>query len=135
MITWVPWAGITSKHLEWIARSMLVSPEDVRPDEEEFLMDLKLGRKQLFEWPTGMVVVAVRDKRLVLWGFGSDPNLSMETCRLLADDLKRLAADWQCHTIETLCFDSRFTSVIRHLGGRVESTTLVMDVEPQDERK
>lgn len=134
MLQYVPWDDFDQRHIVWLANSLLACPADIRLSEHEILDDVRLGKKRLFEWPKGMVLVGTRDNRLVLWGFGSAPGLSMEECRLLATDLKRLAADWQCDTIETLCFDTRFASVITHLGGRVESMTLVLDVEPEDGR-
>lgn len=128
MLQYVPWEALNQKHLVWLANSMLAAPESARLDINPLMNRLRDGIYRLFEFSGGCLLVGVRGSRLTLQAFCTDPGINMDLCRVLAADLKRLAADWQCDAIETICFDPRFASVIKHLGGRVESQTLVMEV-------
>jgi hypothetical protein len=81
----------------------------------------------LFEFPGGSMLVEKIDNRLHLTAFSSDAAL--KNAAPLLEDVKRLAADWQCDTIETTVFDPRLASVICKLGGRVESQTVILSAE------
>lgn len=127
MITYVPFEKVTQRHLVWLANSLLAAPADNRPSAEDLSRAIFLETMRLFAWPSGCVLVGQSEKRLVLHAFGCDKLAGVPGP--LTADLKRLAADWQCDTIETTCFDSRLASVIQKLGGRVESQTLTLAVE------
>ena len=127
MIQHVPFEAVDQRHIVGLANSLLAAPADNRPEPEEFLRAVMLGTMRLFEWDGGMALVGVRDNRLVLYAFSADSIFF--SARRLAEDLKRLAADWECDTIETTCFDPRLTCVIKRLGGRVESMTITLAAE------
>jgi len=129
MMRHVPFNTLGLTHLEAIAHSLLAAPEEVRPDD--ILKNAQLGATQFYEWDCGLIGCSKRGNRLVLDVFSCLPGISMEACRSLATDLKKLAADWLCDTIETTVFDPHFASVIQHLGGRVEQWVLTMPVEPE----
>lgn len=127
MIRYIPFEDVTPQHLLWLAQSLISAPESQRPDAETFSRAIFLGTMRLFGWDTGCVLVGQRDSRLILYAFGCDKLAGIPAP--LTADLKRLAADWQCDTIETTCFDPRLASVIQKLGGRVESQVLTLAVE------
>lgn len=128
MLTFVPWEDVDQRHIVWLANSLLAAPIDERPESADFLRAVMTGTMRLFEFPQGCIFVSASDGILMLQAFCTDPGISMEACRNLRADLFRLAADWQCHTIKTICFDTRFASVIKHLGGQVQSQTLILEV-------
>lgn len=127
MLEHVPCEQITSAHLAWLAASLLSAPLDNRPTAEDLTRAIWLGTMRLFEWDGGCVLVGQSQNRLVVHAFGCDKLVGIPAP--LTADLKKLAADWQCDTIETTCFDTRLASVIQRLGGRVESQTLTLAVE------
>lgn len=127
MIKYVDFEDLDEKHLDWIAESVLAQPEDIRANSSDFLRAIKDEKMRMFDWDDGCLLVGVTRNRLILYAFCC--HALLKQAEQLAEDLKRLAADWECDTIETTCFDTRLTSVIKKLGGRVESTTLVLPVE------
>lgn len=131
MIRHVPFADLTEQHLTWLAESMLAAPEEQRPEAEDFARGVMLETMRLFEFAGGLLVVSVDGKRLKLEALRCR-HLDAKTAVALAAALRRLAADWECDTIETIVFDSRLAFVIERLGGRVESWTMVLPVEKSD---
>jgi hypothetical protein len=127
MLQFVPPESFAQRHLIGLARSLLAAPADTRYDVDFIIEAVTRGTMRLFDWPNGLVLVSKRGQRLVLEGLHATQLL--KDAVPLTDDLKRLAADWQCDTIETTCFDKRLTCVIEKLGGRVESRTLTLAVE------
>jgi hypothetical protein len=127
MLRFVDSADFQQRHLVGLANSLLAAPADTRYDVDYIIEALTRGTMRLFDWPNGLVLVSKRGQRLVLEGLWATRLL--KDAITLADDLKRLAADWQCDTIETTCFDKRLARVIEKLGGRVESRTLTLAVE------
>lgn len=127
MIRHVPFSDLNEQHLDWIAESVLVQPEEIRASSADFLRAIMQEKLRLFDWESGCLIVGIHEHRLILHALCCHDLLH---CAVqLADDLKRLAADWECDAVETTCFDTRLTSVIEKLGGRVESVTLVLPVE------
>lgn len=131
MLMHVPFIEIGERHLEGIAKCLELRPPSEQTWGTLVLMELHAGTMHLFDWTTGFIVAAKRSTRLTMEAFCA-PEISMEECRNLVSDLKRLAADWQCDTIETMVYDSRLTSVIHHLGGEIESWVMVLPVEPEN---
>lgn len=127
MIRFVPFADLNQDHLTWIAESALAPPVESRVDASDFLRALMQGTMRLFDWDDGCIVVGKREKRLVIYAFACH-NLVKRLPPLL-DDMRRLAADWECDAIETTCFDSRMTSAIKKIGAVTESTTIVLPLE------
>ena len=132
MLVFVPFDSITDQHLRWIAESLTTCPEFHRPDGEEMLRAVESGASKVFAWDEGLLVVSVEEhntsheRRLMIeaWaGQGASFRLAE-----LADDLRRIAAEWQCDTIETLAFDLRLSSAICRIGGRVESVCITLPV-------
>lgn len=125
---------MTDRHLEALARSLLEAPEDERDSPKEILQLIKAGTSQLFETPDGLYLCRKVGNLLWLDALCCYEQVAgvRETCNRFAtflEDLRQLAADWQCDKIKTCAFDSRITSVIQHLGGRVESWTLTLALE------
>lgn len=126
MIRHVPFEDVGERHLEWIVASCVAAPEAVRPSASDFLRALMLETMRLFEWDDGCVILGAREGRLVIWAFGCN---KLTAPRTLREDLRRLATDWECDTIETTVFDTRLASAITKLGARVESITLTLGVD------
>lgn len=129
MIRYVSFEDVNERHVVHLANSLLGAPTDQRPDTEDLLRGIQTGSMRLFDWDDGVVLVSQRDGRLLMLSFSCAEGQLFKTAEPLAADLKKLAADWQCDTIETTCFDPRLASVIEKLGGRVESLTLTLAVE------
>ena len=127
MIMFVPFESIEQRHIVGLVNSAFAAPADNRMDLNQILKEIKDGTMRLFDWPHGIVLVSKNFNRLTIWALATN-NLIKDGPQL-TDDLKRLAAEWECDTIQTTCFDPRLTSVIQKLGGRVESTTLTLAVE------
>lgn len=128
MIRWVPFKEINAWHLRQIATSLLVAPEPVRPDERDFIQQLAAGSMRLFEFDNGIIVVHTENGRLVVDAM----SCSIWQRKALADDLRRLAADWLCDTIQTTVFDRRLADGIVKVGGRIESYDLILDAGISD---
>ena len=127
MIRFVAFADLGESQLKMLAESINSAHPDNRPDGKEFLRIAAEGKAHFFEWDNGFALLGRRDNRLLLLAFRSR-SLLKELPEFVSD-LKRLAADWQCDTIETTCFEPRLTSVIQKLGGHVESVTLTLATE------
>jgi hypothetical protein len=127
MIRHVAFEDLNEQHLSWIAESILVPPPEMRVEAADFLRAIQQEGMRLFDWEDGCCVVGVRDGRLVLFAFCCH-NL-IKRLPVLVADMQRLATEWQCHAIETTCFNRQLTSAIQKLGASVESTTLVLPVE------
>ena len=124
MLSYVPIDAIRGRHLHALAESLNACPAAVRPSAKEMIEDLHANRTMLFETEEGIVVLSKQDNRLCI----DAATTTAWRCNKLAADLKRLAAEWQCDTIETTVFDSRLAAAILRVGAQVESTTLVLAV-------
>lgn len=127
MIRYVAFEDIDQRHIVGLANSLLAAPADNRVEPDDFVRAIMLGTMRLFEWDGGLILIGARDNRMMIWALCTT-HLPRDAAQL-AEDLKRLATDWQCDTIETTVFDPRLTCVIEKLGGRVESITLTLAVE------
>jgi hypothetical protein len=125
MLSYVPLSAIDDKHLECILRSVDKCPEAIQVPAKEILEGIAAGTYTLFDWDGGCIVVGTHDKRLEIVAFSGGIFLRQD----LAADLKRLAADWECDTIETRVFDPRLASAITKIGGQVESYMLTLAVK------
>lgn len=72
------------------------------------------GRWKVFRVPTGVIAVSVG-------GVGKARKLTIEALNIdgfgwmmrgLRDAMDRLATDWGCHTVETICFDKRLAAAM-----------------------
>lgn len=124
----IPFDEIEDRHVAWLAASLLAAPEDDRPEASDLLRSVMLDHSGLFEFDGGVVLVTKIDNRLRVDGFGCDTIRGVP--KMLTQHLRELAAANECDTIVTFCYDRRLASVIKHLGGCVESVTLVLPVEP-----
>lgn len=127
MLRYVPFEQIGARHIEGLVKSLNAAPECARPDAKEWLADIQAGRKTLFEWDEGIAVCGARPPRLVL--FACSTTDLIHTILPFVEDLKRIAAEWQCDTIETIVFDPRLASCIKKLGGALESQLMTLPVE------
>jgi len=125
MIIWVPFDNIGLKQINSLAKSLIVAPEAVRLDAMDLMNGLANGNMRMFEWDGGLFVVHRDGKRLVIDAM----DASIWQRRTLADELKRLAADWACDTVQTTVFDRRLADAIVGIGGKVESYDVVLEVE------
>jgi hypothetical protein len=130
----IPFDQIAERELRLLARSVLEAPADERDSPQEMLSLIKSGVSHLFTIDDGIVLCRKVDKTLML------DALCCETSTLgfaeaarrysgLAEDLQKLAAEWECDKIKTVVYTDRLASVIQHLGGRVESRTMTLAVE------
>lgn len=128
MLTYVPFEELDYLHLEQIAKSLLVAPPEVRAKE----LLPRLQRKDLacFTWPDGLMLIGKLDNRLLIEAMSA----SIWGRQDLAKDLRRLAADWECDTIQTTVFDSRLASAIVKVGGQIESYDMILPVGTDDEQ-
>lgn len=125
MLTYVPFDELTGEHLRYIAEGIQPLPEAIRPSAQDIMGDLQTGHLTAFEFPGGLIVVKTYCKRLDVRAFSGPVFLRAD----LAADLKRLAADWECDTIETMVYDPRLASAIEKVGGHVESWTVTLAVK------
>lgn len=127
MLQYVPFEQLTSDHITRLAKSLMAAPEHARPLASEYLISMKERKMLLFEWPEGIALVGQRGNRLVLYACQCDDLI--HTILPFVADLKKIAAEWQCDTIETIVFDPRLASAIRKLGGALESQLMTLPVE------
>lgn len=127
MLIYVPFEDIGPKQIERLAKSLLAAPAESRPTPGEYITSIRDGTRTLFEWDKGIALVGQRGQRLVLYACQCD-DLLHEVLPFV-EDLKKIAAEWECHTIETIVFDPRLASVIRKLGGALESQLMTLPVE------
>lgn len=121
---------LTDRHVIAISASVNAAPLRHRPDPADVLRAIVLGSARCFEFgDNGVIVVSTPgDARLRIDAFSG----KIFSRRALADDLRRLAADWECDTIETFVFDPRLASAITGIGGRVEAFSVALPVEQSD---
>lgn len=131
MIRWIPPSLINQRHLQAIASSLHVCPEDARHDPVEFAQGLNAGHYRLFEYEHGIFVVHRENNRLVIDAM----EASIWNRNSLALVIKQLAADWLCDKVQTTVFDKRLADAIVSIGGVVESYDLVLDVGTDDEQQ
>lgn len=124
MIRWVPFEQIGLRQLTEIAKALLAQPEHCRLDKADIIDKLEAGVWRLFEWDDGLFIVHQEDSQLVIDAM----TASIWHRGLLADDLKRLAADWLCDTVKTTVFDKRLADAIVKIGGRIESYDVILPV-------
>lgn len=124
MIRWVPFEQIGIRQLTEIAKSLLAQPEHCRLDKADIIDKLEAGFWRLFEWDDGLFIVHTDNGQLVIDAM----TASIWHRSLLADDLKRLAADWLCDTVKTTVFDKRLADAIVKIGGRIESYDVILPV-------
>lgn len=124
-----PWA-IEEQHLRLLLAG-LVAPLAVRPDPHDILRRVHAKQAQMYTFPQGLLVLEVHErednKALLITAFAG-PSAVFKR-RALAQDLRRLAADWRCDTIETTVFDRRLSDAICSIGGKIESITVTLGVK------
>lgn len=125
----MPFAEINARHLKQIAEVLQAQPVAVRHTERDFIQLLAAGRIRLFEFDEGIVCCHQDSGRLVIDATSCG---KLGLAWKLLPDLKRLAADWLCDTIQTTVFKKQLADAIVKLGGRIESYDLVLDVEATD---
>lgn len=130
MLRFVPFPEIDGVHLKMLAESLNACPEFHRPLGSDVIEDLQAGRAKMFEFDGGILVLSVEEhnltkqRRLMIDAWSGDGSIFHRV--EAANDLRRIAADWQCDVIETLVFDLRLASAICSIGGRVESVCVTL---------
>lgn len=129
--------SIETRHLEALARSVMEAPADERDSPREMLSLIKSGVSKLYETPQALYLCRKVDRLLMLDAICCyEPVYGLpETAALFetfVQDLRQLAAEWECDKIKTIVFDRALTCVIKHLGGRVESVVMTLPVEPDN---
>jgi hypothetical protein len=122
----VSFGDLQGWHIKGIAASLNAAPEAVRIAPEEIVDGLRSGSSRLFEWSNGLLVVREERGRLHL---DAIYTRFFQPKAKLVDAIRALAAHYRCDTIQTTCFDKRMADVIVGLGGQVESWTLTMPLE------
>lgn len=129
---WLDPATIEERHLEMLLTSVNQAPKYERQDVFKLLEKLHKGFASAFDFPGGLIVVEQRlghdqSRRLCVLAFAGDAAIWRREG--LAASLKKLAADWSCDMIETLCYDPRLARAIQKVGGSVESVNVVLKLE------
>lgn len=137
MMRFVHFLAIERRHLMALAKSVLQAPPEERDSPQEMLSLINVGASQLYESDDATVLVRKNGSTLMLDALSCDfPVMGIADAAArysgLAQDLQKLAAEQECDKIKTTVFDPRLSSVIQHLGGRVESWTLTLPVESSD---
>jgi hypothetical protein len=113
-----------------LEQSFLAAPETDRPSRAEIASAIMSGRSKIFR-TAGLGIVMVRllrsatSRRLLIEAICMPQGGFIKAW---AADLKRLARDWSCDTIETTSFDPRLTRAIKHCGAQVEAVVLTLEV-------
>ena len=124
MFQFVPFESLTGDHLRAIAASINAAPADDQPCAKFIIEQLRNGNYRAFAYESGLVVVSKKANRLVL----ELMSASIWRRKDLASALRRLAADWECDTVETMVFDPRLADAIVKVGGQVESYIVTLPV-------
>lgn len=129
MLKWVKPSTMSLQEVMWLAKSLEAAPGYERRDLEEFLTSVYLGEIKVFHVGLGLIAAKVShgadgSRRLTVMAFAGKPHL-----REAVAGMKRLAADWECDTIETCVYDQRLAhAILKASGGKVESLNLALEV-------
>lgn len=124
MLAHIPFSEIKERHVAAMLDSVNAAPADDVIDVGFLLQEILAERMRLFEYDHGCMVVTKRGKRLAI----VTCTARIWRIKALAEDMKRLAADWECDIVETMVFDSRLADAIVKIGGQVESFVLTLPV-------
>jgi len=127
MLLWIPPSMFTEQCLRLLARSTLAAPDAVGEPAHDILARLHEGKAQAFCWKDGLLVLEAHTPRLRIVAWAGDNSIFLR--RELAEDLKKIAAEWRCDTIETTVFCPRLARAIARIGGEIESWTVTLSVE------
>jgi hypothetical protein len=130
MIEYVPQRALTKDQADAIMRGFDAVPADMRPTRALVAARIRSGEWKVFSCPTGVVVVGIVDyqtiRRLQLVTTCIEKGSMAVTARGLIKDLQRLAADWRCDAVETLCFNPRLAQAIMLHGGEFEAVAVTL---------
>jgi hypothetical protein len=129
MLTFVPPTMLSGKDLLLLSNSLLRAA--VWEPADEFMRKLHAGEAKAFRFPGGLLILESHKHpettRLLITAFAGNAAI-WKRCGL-ARELRLIAAEWKCDTIETTCFDARLAAAIVKIGGKVESVTVTLSVE------
>jgi len=122
-------ALLTEDQRELLLMAVAPVPEWERPTLEEMLMLLEEQSWMAFATDGEGVILlerreTARGRRLSVVGFACrrfGPNM-----RGITDGLRKIAADWECDMIETVCYNRRLAVAIQKMGGALESLTMTL---------
>lgn len=133
MLTWIPPYSLTKDHLVQLAESLNAAPAFEMRSGIELLHAIHHSLAHAFALPSeGLMVLEPKlgtdgSKRLSIVAFSGDGAIFLR--KGLVDDLRKVALEWGCDTIETMCYDPRLARAIEKVGGHVESICLTLGVE------
>lgn len=120
---------LSKAHAEAIKHSIHFAPKDSRYTLEAVVGWIADGSWKVFEFgDIGVLTVAISDNVLHVTSMSSSLGRAGYVARSLMEDLKRLAADWGCDTVETICYSPRHAQAIVRLGGKIESIQMRVKV-------
>lgn len=128
MLEYVHISAVTDELLDAIMVSYAAAPPFDRPTKSEVRTNLVTQHSHLFRFGKGLTLVSVRavqGKRRLYIDAITQPGGNITAW---AREMKRLAAEWLCDTIETTVFNPRLASAIERCGARQEAVVLVLQV-------
>lgn len=92
------------------------------------LAEKLLGRKwRAFSWKEGMFAISVKGKLMTVEALAI-PNFGAKM-RSFRDVMDRLASDYGCDTVETMCFDERLAQAMVHIRAKPVAWLVQWQVE------
>jgi hypothetical protein len=133
MLTWLPPHALTRDHLVQLAESLNAAPAFELRDGMLLLSAIHHSLAHAFVLPgDGLMVLEPKvgvdgSRRLSIVAYSGTGAIFLR--KGLVDDLRKVALEWGCDTIETMCYDPRLARAIEKVGGHVESICLTLGVE------
>jgi hypothetical protein len=133
VLTWIPPYAITQDQLVLLAESLNAAPAYEARDGVELLSAIHHSLAHAFALPDdGLMVLEPKigadgSRRLSIIAFSGDGAIFLR--KGLVGDLRKVALEWGCDTIETIAYDPRLARAIEKVGGRVESICLTLALE------
>jgi hypothetical protein len=132
MMFYVPFEGLTNRHIQMIDKSLKSAPLFGRPSLEAVIRKLREKDTLLFEVPRGIILAEVLEsggeRRLCIPAFYCEKFGAHS--RGISANVIRLALDWNCSKIETCVYSRAMLGILKRSGARVESINMVMQLEP-----
>lgn len=141
-ILFTPVDKITTEHLDMLMESWKDAPSFHKMTRVEVLSSLVEDQHKLFEVRAdddlkGVFMVSVMEsngeRRLMIDAFNFIG--AMKHRHWWVKEMKRLASHWKCQRVETTVFTERLAKMHKLLGSEVETITLAMEVEDEQQEE